>query len=1022
MPVQITFNFLTPVPLDFVNDANTAAAILAATFTNNITLTFNVRFGLSALGNPLAPLGANAAINPNTAIYTNYTTLRNNLLSFGQPNFFTPTNVPAGNTLDGMTNFYIPSSVAKAFGIPNIPAGVDGSIGIGTGWAAGTGRVNAFLHEITHAMGRISFNQTRDGVTYNPEFDLMRFSRAARAPGQVPVRVFDGTNPSAPNRPAFPAYFSIDGGVTTRADWGIWSDPADFINPQIDSTLPGPYSDLTPNDAFNELVRNGGIAPLQLTTEDILATEALGFTSTLPVVNPAPPAGTTAVMVLRQTSASVTDGTYNIYDLGNNQILANFQLGKVAAPWQFVTLGGFNDGDTSDMMLRNPTTNQFLLYDIANNNNNFTPGGAGISLIPPNALGSEWRVLAFGNFSSLPGATDMMLRRSSDGLLLIEDISNNQITNSIFTGPVGPDWQFAGVGNFSSNPDGVARDLILRRASDGALQLYNIANNQLVPSTFFGPVAGPEWQFSGVGNFSSVPGESDLLLRRVSDGALQLYNIANNQLVPSTFIGPVGPDFTFAGVASIRGAGPASDLVLRRASDGFLQVYNIANNALGPTPPLGATGADWQLGGFAPTAGAGGGMGGQAAQLAQAMAGLGGSTADTSNAIDGNAVGSPVDPSAFSSAMLNPAPPDATTANMVLRNASTTTASYEIYNLGANSILAGSALAQVGSDWGFVTLGNFNLSDPSDMLLRNSTSGAFQVYDIADNNVISSSSLGTVGSNWQVMGFGTFGPFAVFGETDMLLRDVNTGKLQVYNIDNNQITKSFFIGTVGTNWQFSGIGNFSGVGTSDLLVRNSNTGGLQVYNISNNQITGSAFIGTVGTDWQFSGVGNFSSVPDESDLLLRNSKTGELEVLNINNNQVTGAASIGTIGLDWQFAGVAPVHAETSSDLVLRNVNTGAFQVYNIANNKLMGSASLGQVGPEWQLGGFAPTTNSGPEPEGPSGDPLGSSSQPAAMDGSPSQLVQAMAGFGGSAAISNTAPLGTEASQQPLLTTPQHA
>src|SRR5437879_12916071 len=107
----------------------------------------------------------------------------------------------------------------------------------------------------------------------------------------------------------------------------------------------------------------------------------------------------------------------------------------------------------------------------------------------------------------------------------------------------------------------------------------------------------------------------------------------------------------------------------------------------------------------------------QAAQLAQAMADSG---------------GSPVDPSSFISSMVNPAPPDATTADMVLRNASTTTATYQIYNLGANSILAGNSLAQVGSDWGFVTLGNFNLDDPSDMLLRNYTSGEFRTYDIVD--------------------------------------------------------------------------------------------------------------------------------------------------------------------------------------------------------------------------------------------------------------------------------------------------
>jgi hypothetical protein len=148
-----------------------------------------------------------------------------------------------------------------------------------------------------------------------------------------------------------------------------------------------------------------------------------------------------------------------------------------------------------------------------------------------------------------------------------------------------------------------------------------------------------------------------------------------------------------------------------------------------------------------------------------------------------------------------------------------------------------------------------------------------------------------------------------------------------------------------------------------MIQHNTSTGELEVYDIANNQITNAAFIGTVGLDWQFSGVGNFSGNPGETDLLLRNSHTGGLEVYDISNNQLTGAAFIGTVGLDWQFAGIAPIHAAGASDLVLHNVNSGAFEVYDIAGNTLVGAASLGAVGLDWQLGGFAvdpPTDNSG--------------------------------------------------------------
>jgi probable HAF family extracellular repeat protein len=362
----------------------------------------------------------------------------------------------------------------------------------------------------------------------------------------------------------------------------------------------------------------------------------------------------------------------------------------------------------------------------------------------------------------------------------------------------------------------------------------------------------------------------------------------------------------------------------------------------------------------------------------------------------------------------NPPPPAGTTADLILRSANASLAAmaqYEIYDIGNNAMLAGYSLGQIGTDWTFVSLGGFNGTDTSDLLLRSASTGGFEVYDISNNNITNADAafLGNAGLNWQVMGFGNFS--SIPGETDMILRNSNTGGLEVYDIRNNQITGAAFLGTVGLNWQFSGVGNFSGAGEGDMLLRNANTGGLEVYDIANNAITSAASIGTVGLEWQFSGVGNFSSVRGESDLLLRNVNTGGLEVYDINNNQITGAAFLGTVGLDWQYAGIAPVHAAGASDLVLRNVNTGAFEVYDIANNQLTGPATLGQVGLDWQLGGFAansPTASSAS---------MGDSSQVA-------QLVQAMAGFGGSGGIAeslNTAPFGSDTSQQPLLTMPNH-
>jgi hypothetical protein len=52
--------------------------------------------------------------------------------------------------------------------------------------------------------------------------------------------------------------------------------------------------------------------------------------------NPPPPAGTSAGMIMRDGM----NGDYEIYDIGNNAILAAYPLGQVGLGWQVAGLGG----------------------------------------------------------------------------------------------------------------------------------------------------------------------------------------------------------------------------------------------------------------------------------------------------------------------------------------------------------------------------------------------------------------------------------------------------------------------------------------------------------------------------------------------------------------------------------------------------------------------------------------------------------------------------------------------------------
>ena len=75
-------------------------------------------------------------------------------------------------------------------------------------------------------------------------------------------------------------------------------------------------------------------------------------------------------------------------------------------------------------------------------------------------------------------------------------------------------------------------------------------------------------------------------------------------------------------------------------------------------------------------------------------------------------------------------------------------------------------------------------------------------------------------------------------------------------ISNNAITFATGMGQVGLEWSVAGFGDFSGnANETDMLMRNSNTGAFELYDISNNAITFAGPMGQVGLEWWVVGFG-----------------------------------------------------------------------------------------------------------------------------------------------------------------------
>jgi len=146
------------------------------------------------------------------------------------------------------------------------------------------------------------------------------------------------------------------------------------------------------------------------------------------------------------------------------------------------------------------------------------------------------------------------------------------------------------------------------------------------------------------------------------------------------------------------------------------------------------------------------------------------------------------------------------------------------------------------------------------------------------------------------------------------------------------------------------------------------------------------------------------------DIILQDPTTGKYTAESPNSNIIISGTT--QLGVDWKPVGIAPMSGVSSSDdLIMRQDGTGAMLVYDIRDDKIVPGGTT-----------FLPA-NSVPATYQPA---IGGDFLSPPSGGSTSQLVQAMAGFGGDSGATaglNAAPLGADTSQpQSLLTTAQHA
>jgi hypothetical protein len=128
---------------------------------------------------------------------------------------------------------------------------------------------------------------------------------------------------------------------------------------------------------------------------------------------------------------------------------------------------------------------------------------------------------------------------TSDSFIFkVTDAAGNQSTAQQFQFRISPAQPPPSpFGDFSSRPG--EWDMLMRNSTTGAFEVYDIANNSLISAASMGQV-GLEWAIAGFGDFSGGANETDMLMRNTSTGAFELYDISNNQITSAASMGQVG--------------------------------------------------------------------------------------------------------------------------------------------------------------------------------------------------------------------------------------------------------------------------------------------------------------------------------------------------------------------------------------------------------------------------------------------------------------------------------------------------
>lgn len=191
-------------------------------------------------------------------------------------------------------------------------------------------------------------------------------------------------------------------------------------------------------------------------------------------------------------------------------IATSQQMAGAPAPWKIVGIGDFNADLNADILWRNETTGQNMVW---------RSGSAATATALAGVQGSAWQVEGVADFDG-DGQADILWRNESIGYNRIWKSGNASVLIPV-ANLTGSTWKIVGVGDFDGN--GIA-DILWRNTSTGQNTIWKNASSATQQG--MSTLADQNWQVAGVGDFDG-DARSDVLWRHGANGANAIWYSAN---------------------------------------------------------------------------------------------------------------------------------------------------------------------------------------------------------------------------------------------------------------------------------------------------------------------------------------------------------------------------------------------------------------------------------------------------------------------------------------------------------------